>query len=301
MIVIILLPYISSDLGIFNSSPTPPPITQGVTASPIQYTSSVSPSTDFDVSFSITNNIDGKGATGIDFCLDNLGIFTIVSSPSQLSSGPQECVSIPTLFAGGSVLETFRLSSPSDSAYQNIPYTQLLAYYINYSYRAGASQSLEFVSQQAYSSGDYPAPSLSSYGNTAGPVSITTSAQLPAVYGTAAQISLALINAGTGMVLGPVNVNITMNSSEINMSQGLFGFTAHQHANGTVTFSGSLSVGTSSTSVTLPLSLGQNEESLLSSNSVPYFLSAMQVSISYDYLENGFFPVTLKVESYPTT
>ncbi len=301
VIVIILLPYISSDLGIFSTTAPPPPITQGVTVSSVQYTSSVSPATQFDVSFTISNNIDGKGATSIDLCLDNLGIFNITSSPNQKTSTPQECTNIPTLFAGGSVLEVFRLSSPSNGAYQNIPYTQLLGYYINYSYQAAASQSLEFVSQQAYSSTNYPAPSLSSYGNTAGPVSISTSASLPAVYGTAAQVLLGLTNVGTGIILGSVNVTITMNSSEVNMTQGLFGFNSVQHSNGTITFSGAVSVGTGSTTLTLPISLNQNEEATLSADSVPYFLSAMQIGISYNYLENGFFPVTLKVLSYSTS
>ena len=301
VLVIIFLPYISADLGIFSTAGTPPPVTQGVVVSSVGYTSSVSPNTQFDVSFTISNNIDGKGATSIDLCMDNLGLFTIASSPNQPSSGPQECVDIPTLFAGGSVLEVFRLASPTNGEYENIPYVQEIGYYINYSYAASASQSLEFASEQAYSSRNYPVPSFSSYGNTAGPVSIETSAQLPAVYGTAAEVSLGLDNVGTGIVLGPVDINITMNSSEINMTQGLPGFTSHQYANGTVRFSGSLSVGQGTTTATLPIALSSKEDSALSAGNIPYFLSNMQVSISYSYLENGFFRVALKVESYTTS
>ena len=300
IIIVMLLPYISSGLGLFTSGGSPPPATQGVIVSAIRTPGSVSPSTRFDVVFTVYNNINGKGATDINLCLDNLGLFAVVSSPNQIGA-PQDCTQIPILFAGGSIPETFALESPADAAYENIPYTQQLGYFLNYSYQASASQSTEFVSQQAYNSNNYPYVSSASYGNTAGPVSITTLLSSPAIYGSAAQVSLSLANAGTGIILGEVNVNISMDSAYINMTQPPAGFTyEHSYSNGTVIFSGKMLVGAGPAFVILPVSLNQTKLSTLSANGVPYLASNIHVSISYNYEESAFFPITFNVQNYYT-
>lgn len=298
IIIVMLLPYISSALGLFNSGGTPPPATQGVIVSAIRTPGSVSPATKFDVVFTVYNNINGKGATDINLCLDNIGLFTVVSSPNQ-NGAPQSCTQIPVLFAGGSIPETFSLESPADSAYENIPYAQQLGYFLNYSYQASASQSAEFVSQQAYNSNNYPYASSASYGNTAGPVSITTLLSAPAIYGSAAQVSLSLANSGTGIILGEVNVNISMDSTYINMTQPPAGFTyEHTYSNGTVVFSGKMLVGASSTFIILPISLNQTKLNALSADGVPYLSSNIHISISYNYEESGFFPLAFNVQTY---
>jgi hypothetical protein len=300
IVVIMLLPYISSALGIFNPSSQNLPITQGIAVSSIQYPSSVSPSTTFDVNFLIVNNINGHSANNINFCLDNVGIFTIQSSPND-NGKPQQCTSISNLFAGGSVPETFALEVPSNHDYENIPYAQLLGYFVNYSYSATASQSLEFSSQSAYNSNSYPAPTFGSFGNTAGPVSITTSATQPVIYGAAAQMQLLLVNVGNGIIIGPVNVNVTMNPSLIDMGIGSYGFSPFVYPNSTVSsniYTGQIDVGASGTTVTLPISLASSEQSQLTSNGVPYLSTNVQVSIAYEYEQDGFFQIDFNVQNF---
>ncbi len=297
IVVIMLLPYISSTLGIFNTTPNEP-ITQGVMVSSVQYPTSVSQSTSFDVNFVISNNINGKGANNINLCLDNLGIFTVASGPGGKA---QQCTRINSLFAGGSIPETFSLDAPPNSYYQNIPYEQLLGYFINYSYNAQASQSLEFASQSAYNAKDYSTPTIGSFGNTAGPVSIVTSAVQPVIYGAAAQLELDLANAGTGIVIGPVKVNVTMNPALVDMGTGSFGFVPFTYANGTVStsiYTGLVNLGVTGTTVTLPVSLTSTEQSKLTSNGVPYVSTNLRMSIAYEYEEDGFFTVQFNVENY---
>jgi hypothetical protein len=234
--------------------------------------------------------------------LDNIGIFT-VSGPTS-NGKPQQCIKILGLFTGGSVQEIFSLTAPSSGSYQNIPYTQLLGYFLNYSYYASASQSLEFASQESVNNNNYATPVYGSFGNTAGPVSITTSASQPAVYGTAAQVQLTLANVGTGIVLGLVQVNVSFDSSMINLAPGS-GFTAYYYKNNGTTssnlFTGSINLGASGATLTLPMVLNPTEQTSLNSQGIPYVSSNMQISIAYEYEQDGFFPLGLGVQNYYST
>ncbi len=289
LIVLLSLPSISIDLNLFSTAPKLN-ITQGVAVSSISAPSSVSPSSFFNINMYVSNNINGKAASNINLCLDNVGIFTVTSA--------QSCIRIPNMFSGSRIPETFSLHTPPNNAYGNIPYTQIIGYYLNYSYSASASQSFEFISQQAYNNGNYPPPSLSSFGNTAGPISIFTSAQQPQIYGSTAQAELILSNVGDGIVLGPVHVSISMDSNQIEVSPDIFGFTTQKYANGTTIFTGSLPISTTTENITIPIVLNPTKESSLSSSGVPYFSANMQISISYSYEVDGFMPVKLNVVNY---
>lgn len=283
LVVGMSLPYITAALGLnFNQQNLP--ITQGIVVSSVQYPSSISPSTNFNVNFLIANNINGKSASNINLCLDNLGLFI---------SQKTNCTKIPSLFAGGTVPETFSLSTPSNSYYENVPYTQLLGYFINYSYNTEASQSLEFVSQETYNANSYPTPTFGSFGNTAGPVSIISSAQQPLIYGAAAQLQLTLSNVGDGIVIGPVKVNVSMDPSLLDMA-GALGFSAISSG----VYGGEINLGSAGTTVTLPITLASSEQSTLSSNGIPYVSSDIKISISYEYEQNGFFPISFNVQNY---
>ncbi len=289
------IPYLLPFFGI-STSPPPPPITQGVIVQSITPPGSVSPLSRFEVAFTLSNNIRGNQANNVVLCMDNLGIFSIVSNPLGTRTA---CVNVPDMFPGALPRESYSLSSPSNGAYANIPYTQDLGYYLTYSYTTGASQNVEFVSQQSYNSQKYPYFQLFSFGNTAGPVQINTSMSSPAIYGNDAQILLNLDNVGTGIILGTVSLSISMNSSLLNISSPQsFGLTSKQYQNGTIVFSGVEALGTGSTSITLPVQLNQNKMNSLQTSGVPYFLSGMHVSISYNYEVDGFFPVTLNTETY---
>lgn len=295
IVIIEILPYISEALGIFSTQPNLP-VTQGVVVSSVQYPSSVASGTTFDVNFKVANNINGKSATNINLCLDNVGIFTIKSSPG--SSTPQQCTLIPSLFAGFSLPETFVIVAPSNNAYENIPYAQLLGYFINYSYSSQASQSVEFVSQDAYNSNDYPAPS-GVFGTNAGPISIGFSLSQPTIYGADADAELILSNVGNGIIIGPLQVNVSMDSSLINITQGSFGFNPIIYSNGTIVFvDDDVILGSSATTLSLPIDLNQNELLQLTNNGVPYLSSNVHVSISYEYEQDGFFNIQLDTQNY---
>ncbi|MCL5101068.1 MAG: hypothetical protein M1348_00450 [Candidatus Parvarchaeota archaeon] len=295
IIIIEVLPYASEALGIFSPpQPAGLQVTQGVAVYSIDTPSSVSPSTNFNVNFLVKNNINGKPASNIKLCLDNLGLFKLVTSPNMQGGQPQQCTIISTLFTGGSLPEYFTLLAPSNSYYANIPYTPNLGYFLDYSYSASAAQSLEFVSQTAYSSNNYPAPSYGSFDNTAGPISITTTATQPAIYNTAMNLQLNLANVGNGIVLGQVQVTVSINPSVLSMSQGSLGLT---QLNST-TFRGNFSLGVSGLTLTLPLTLNSTRQSAALSAGVPYLSSNVHVAISYTYEIDGYFPVSLNVQKY---
>lgn len=288
LIVVISLPSIAIDLHMFSTTPNLN-VTQGVAVSSINSPTSVTPSSVFNLNMFVSNNINGKAASNINLCLDNIGIFTVKSS---------SCVKIPSMFSGARVPETFSLGAPANSAYGNIPYTQEIGYYLNYSYSSSASQKFEFVSQQSYNNANYPTPSFSSFGNTAGPITIYTSVTQPIIYGSTAQAQLLLENSGNGIVLGNVEVRISMDSSQIEVSPNLFGFSSHTYSNGTLVLTGSLPMTGSSQNITVPIILNQSKETSLSSSGVPYFSALMQVSVSYSYEVDSFIPIKLNVVNY---
>ncbi len=284
VVIFFMWPSIGPYLGITPIKTTTVPPTEGVVASGITYPSSITPQSTFGVSFLLQNNLNGKVASDIHLCLDNMGLFT-------LSSG-NRCLTVPSLFAGGVLSESYTLNSPPVSAYGNIPYVQTLGYYINFSYASSSVQSLQFVSSNP--SGTIPFPQTNSFDTTAGPLSITSSAQQPVVYGQDAQLNLNLKNVGNGIVIGLVNIVISMNSSLINMtSASNYGFVPTTYANGTVAFSASRYLGQTGLSLILPVVLNSKEESKLSTSGVPYITSNINFHISYAYEEDGFFDIKL--------
>ncbi len=288
VIVFISLPSVSTDLNLFSAAPKLN-ATQGVAVSSVNAPASVSPSSSFNINIYIANNIHGKAATNVNLCLDNIGIFTVTPSIP--------CINIPSMVSGFTTPETFSLTAPASDAYGNIPYTQIIGYYLNYSYSASSSQSFEFVSQKEYNSGTYPPPSLSTFG-TAGPISIFTSAEQPQTYGSTAQAQLILSNVGEGIILGPIQISISTNSSQIDVSPGIFGFSSYTYANKTMVFTGSLPVSLTTENITIPIILNPAEERYLNSTGVPYFSADMHVSISYSYEINGIMPIKLNVINY---
>ncbi|MCL5009743.1 MAG: hypothetical protein M1433_02065 [Candidatus Parvarchaeota archaeon] len=291
IVIIELIPYFAIIDGYFSTAPKLN-YTQGVAVSFINVPASESPSSIFALSMQVTSNNRGAPASNVNLCLDNIGLFTLKST--------SPCINIPTMFAGDSIPETFYLESPSNSEYANIPYEQQIGYYLNYSYSASSSQSLQFVSQQEYNSGSYSSLplSLASFG-TGGPISIFMSAQQPIIYGSTGQVQLILSNVGDGIVLGPVSVAISMNSNSIEVSPGLFGFTSNKYSNGTVVYSGNLPVGSTTENITIPVILNPTLESSLLSENTPYISPAnIYVSISYSYEIDGFVPIRFNVQNY---
>lgn len=294
IVIIEILPYLSEAFGIFTPpQPAGLPVTQGVAISSLNVPSTVSPGTNFDANFLIANNINGKAANNIKLCLDSLGLFNIVSSPNS-PGNPQQCTTISNLFTGGTIPEVFTLNAPSNGNYENIPYTQLLGYFLDYSYSASAAQSVEFVSQNAYTGNSYPAPPSGSFGNTAGPVSITTVATQPSVYNTAMNLELSLTNVGSGILLGQVQVEVSIDPSVLALPQGAFGL---KQINST-TFEGNISLGVSGATLTLPLGLNAAEQATVSSQGIPYLLSNVHIAIAYSYEIDGYLPITLNVQKY---
>ena len=301
VIVIILaflfLPYISYNIGLV-SPPNAGPITQGIKISSVNYPSSVSPSSTFGLSFFIANNLNGMSARNINFCLDDIGLFTISSSPAGgFSNG--RCIRIPSLFAGGVIGESYSLVSPSNSNYANIPYTQDIGYYINYSYSSTASQEVEFVSSQSSSSGSFPSPPVSVSSRTAGPISINTSISEPIVYGNDGALSISFSNTGTGVVFGYLSFNMTMNSSQMEIpSASTYGLTEVRLSSGMVLYSGSVFIGSGVASLTFPVGLNGAKASQLSSSGTPYYIPDIKIAMSYEYEQDGFFPISLLSEKY---
>ncbi|MCL4399564.1 hypothetical protein M1293_03630 [Candidatus Parvarchaeota archaeon] len=297
VLVFLFLPYISYNIGLV-SPPNAGPITQGIKVSSVNYPASVSPSSTFGLSFFITNNLNGMVARNINFCLDDLGLFTISSSPfGSFSDG--RCIRISSLFAGGVIGESFSLVSPSNSYYANIPYTQDLGYYINYSYSSTASQEVEFVSSQSSSSGSFPAPPVSISSRTAGPISINTSISQPIIYGNDGALAISFSNTGSGVVFGYLSFNITMNSSQIEIpSPSVYGLSEKTLSGGLVIYNGSVFIGSGVASLTFPVGLNSAKASELSSSDVPYYIPTIKLAMSYEYEQDGFFPISLQSERY---
>ncbi len=283
-VIALLLPNITPYFGISPVKTLTVPPTEGVIATGLSYPSSITPQSTFGVSFLLLNNLNGKDASNVNLCLDNLGLFTLTSGG--------RCVVVPSLFAGGSLSESYSLQSPPASAYGDIPYAQIVGYYINFSYGSSSVQSLQFVSQGT--SSGVPAPQAASFDSSAGPVSVSSSAQQPIVYGQDAQLSVDIQNVGTGIVVGEMTITLSMNSSIINISSARnYGFTPVSYPNGTVVFTAQKYLGQSSLSIILPVSLNPSEESKLSDSGVPYVTSNINMHISYSYEEDGFFQVKL--------
>lgn len=303
MVIAVLLflyaPTILSAIGLYSTAYSGPQ-TQGVVVSSVSSPSSVSPSTNFAVTLYVSNNVNGQDANNIELCLDNLGFFSVASSPNEVS-GPSPCTKIPNLLTGGTFPETYSLSAPSSGAYANIPYSQDLGYYIEYSYGSSAAQTLEFVSQNAFNSNDYPAVQTSSFHNTAGPVNITTIA-VPVIYGNDVQLQLGLIADPNGFVSGPVHINVSMPSNDFNLTNArTLGFDlVRSYPNGTVVYNTSVFLGSSGANLVLPISLSPQELQTLSSSSIPYLTGNIEISTSYTYEQNGFVPISLNIVQYYT-
>jgi hypothetical protein len=286
--VIVALPYFGTlSFGGGYSGP----LVQGVIVSSAGVPSSITPSSSFGVTFSVSNNFRGSNANDIELCLDNLGILT-----NQTPS----CVPLGLMFPGETVPETFILRSPPNGFYGNVPYTQDIGYYLKYAYESGSSQYIEFASQQSINSGSFATPSFQSASATAGPVAInSTVAQQPLLYGTTAQLLISINNIGTGVVLGSVGFNITMNSSLIQIpSPSSFSLKEHTLSNGIVSYTGSAQISGGTFTITLPVALSSGEASLLSSSSVPYLSFPVHLSTNYTYEEDAFYPVTLGIQNY---
>ena len=271
----------------YSPGPSPLPITEGVLVN-YSYPNLISPSSSFSINFRVSNNLAGNSAKNINLCLDDLGLFSVSSS--------SHCVGIPSLFAGGVLSESFSLTSPSVGEYGNIPYTQDIGYFVNFSYTSSATQSVIFASQNTLSSGA-TIPSTS-FSRTAGPVAVATSVT-PVAYGNDALLQLILDNVGNGIVLGPVAMNISMNSAFINITTPPDGAKVFSYPNGTTVFSFLLNLGTSSLTMEMPIGLSPAEMSGLTSTSAPYSPPFdVHVALSYNYEEDGFFPIYLSAETY---
>lgn len=313
LVIIIILflygPYLLNSLGL---SPVPTATslnhTVAVGVLSVNAPAKVSPSSTFGTTFLVANNLNGKDASNIYFCLDNLGLFTILSSPETSSPNPNgnaitsgRCVSIPSLATGDILSEGFTLSAPPANTYGNIQYSQNIGYYLNFSYVSTASQQLEFVSQSASTSGNYPPPTTQPSGVTAGPVDISSSSSQPVVYGQDIQLGISLNNVGTGVPVGNTQITISMNSSIINITAANdLGFSVKSFPNGTAVFSKSMTIGPTGASIELPISLSASEDSKLSSLNIPYIQADMQFTVSYSYEQEGYFPVGLYIEPYST-
>lgn len=265
----------------------------------------VSPSSAFGVTFLIANNVNYK-ASNIYFCLDNLGLFTILSSPQVSSPVPGgnaitsgRCVNIPSLTTGGIISEGFTLSVPPASAYGNIQYSQNIGYYLNFSYKGGASQQLEFVSQSASSSGSYQPPITQAVGVTNGPISISSSSSQPVIYGQDIELTLNLNNVGLGAPIGNVKLLVYLNSSTLNVTDaGALGFSVTSFNNGTEILSKEVSIGPAGASITLPVGLSPSESSRLSASNLPDSIHNLKFKISYSYEQEGYFPIGLYISPY---
>ncbi|MCL4372460.1 hypothetical protein M1384_00115 [Candidatus Parvarchaeota archaeon] len=310
VIVIILFlygPYLLNSIGI-SSVPSATSLghTVAVGVLSVNAPARVSPSSTFGTTFLIANNLNGNAARNIYFCLDNLGLFSILSSPETSSPNPNgnaitsgRCVSISSLATGDILSEGFTLSAPPVNTYGNIQYSQNIGYYLNFSYVSTASQQLEFTSQSASTSGNYPPPVTQPSGVTAGPIDLSSSSSQPVVYGQDIQLGISLNNVGTGIPIGNTQITIYMNSSVINITAANnLGFSIKSFPNGTAVFSKAITISSTGASIELPISLSANEESKLSSLNIPYIQADMRFTVSYSYEQEGYFPVGLYIEPY---
>jgi hypothetical protein len=273
--------------------------------SPINPPSKVSPSSTFGLTFLVINNY-GSAASNIFFCLDNLGLFTILSSPqesSPVSNGNAitsgRCVSIPSLVTGGTLSEAFTMSAPPTSSYGNIQYSQNLGYYLNFSYSGSASQQLEFVSQAASNSGSYPPPQTQVSGVTPGPIQISTSSSQPIVYGQDIELTINLNNIGSGTPIGNANMSIVLNSSILTVTgASSLGLKTKTFSNGTEVLYDEVSIGPNGASITLPIALNSVEAGKLTSANVPDFTPNLHFRVSYSYEQEGYLPIGLYISPY---
>ncbi|MCL5106657.1 MAG: hypothetical protein M1322_00850 [Candidatus Parvarchaeota archaeon] len=312
VLIVILFVYGPYLLNVIGLSPVPSATslnhTTAVGVISINAPSKVSPSSNFGVTFLVANNLNGKSASNIYFCLDNLGLFQILSSPATSSPNPNgnaitsgRCVNIPSLATGDILSEGFTFAAPSSNLYGNIQYSQNVGYYLNFSYVASASQQLQFVSQSASTSGNYPPPVTQTSGVTAGPISISSSSSQPVVYGEDIQLGLSLNNIGIGIPIGNTELTISLNSSIINITAAnALGFTVKSFPNGTAVFSKSLTISSTGASIELPIALSANEYNKLSASNIPYVQPAIYFTVSYSYEQSGYFPIGLYIEPYST-
>jgi hypothetical protein len=264
----------------------------------------VSPLSTFGMTFLVANNLNGKAASNIYFCLDNLGLFKILSSPETSSPNPNgnaitsgRCVTIPSLATGDILSEGFTLSAPPANYYGNIQYSQNIGYYLNFSYVSTASQQLEFVSQSA--NGNYPPPDIVPSGITAGPIMFSSSSSQPTLYGQDLELGISLNNIGIGIPVGNTQITISLNGDIINITgANSLGFTVKSFPNGTAIFSKSITIGPTGTSIELPISLSSSEYNKLSGSSVPYIQTNVHFSVSYSYEQEGYFPISLYINPY---
>ncbi len=290
-VALILIIVVVAAFLYFSYSPGPAalPATEGVEAI-YSFPASVTPSSTFGVNFYVSNNLAGGSASNINLCLDNLGLFSLASSSSR-------CVKIPSLFAGGTLFESFSLVAPLSSYYGNIPYSQNLGYFINFSYLSSATQSFVFLSPSTISSGK--TGPVESFSSTAGPVGIATSVSPQVAYGNDAYLELTLSNVGNGIPISNVDMNISMDTAFINMTSLPAGVKVYSYPNGTTVFSFSVDLGSGSVNMQLPIGLSSSELSGLTStgvpNSPPFYA---HISLGYDYEEDGAFPITLDTQTY---
>lgn len=310
MIIIVAVLYSSvilSDLGISvvpSASSLNHTIAVGVIS--VNYPPKVSPSSKFGVTFLVANNLNGKSASNLFFCLDNLGLFTIDSSPQESSPNPNgnaitsgRCVNIPSLATGSILSEGFTLSAPAINTYANMQYSPNLAYYLNFSYVGSALQQLEFVSPSASGSGSYPAPSTQASGVTAGPIEISSSSSQPIIYGQDIELTININNIGLGTPVGNANLSIYLNSSIFTVTgANALGLKTTLFSNGTEVIYGPVSVGPTGASITLPIALNSSEASKLSSFNIPVFTDSLSFKVAYSYEQEGFIPIGLYVSSY---
>lgn len=310
IIVFLALPFINlSSFGIATSSNNyVGNTTQGVVVSSFKAPSSVAPLSSFTVTFYVSNNLKGYNANNIEFCLDNLGVLKLVSWPSSSESGsslPGGCVLLGSLFPGETEPLNFIFDSPSNGAYENIPYTQQLGYYLNFSYSSIGTQPVEFVSQSRYGSGNYPA--IGSFQQSAGPLQETISAQQPAIYGSDIDFAVSIQNTETGFTIGDVTLYIIMNSSIINITNpSVYGLSDNcvlpsnlekEYVNDQV-FCISQPMGLSGLQISFPVGLNPNELNSLENSNSAYLQTQFTTILTYNYEENGFFPISLQTESY---
>ncbi len=267
------------------------PLSQGVIVSAVDIPSQVSAGSTFVATFSISNNLNGNNANNVLFCLDDLGLVANTSNT---------CLSILSLASGSTLPEKFFLKAPSASQYGNIPYAQYIGYYLTFSYSTGAQQSVEFASS---SSTSYPAPSLSSSGQTAGPLEISSTTQSqPVLYGSGGQLAdgqfiVSLNDIGNGIILGNATVYITIEKAIVNFVNVPTEFKLVNSTSLTDTYSINQTVGANTAQLpALTFTLNNTEYNYLTSNSIPYVSSQIQMSVSYTYEEDGFYPVSFDTQ-----
>ncbi len=310
IIIVILFLYGPVMLNYIGLSPVPSAThlnnTVAVGVISVNYPAKVSPSSTFGMTFLVANNLNGNSASNIFFCLDNLGLFTVLSSPQESSPVPSgnaitsgRCIKIPSLATGSILSEGYTLSAPPASSYGNIQYSQNLGYYINFSYVGSASQQLEFASQSAINSGSYPPPSDQTSGVTAGPIEILSSSSQPVAYGQDIELTINLENIGLGSPMGSANLSILMNGSILSVTgANALGLKVTKFSNGTEVLYTPVSIGPTGATITLPIALNPSIVSKLSSSSDQIFTDDISFKVAYSYQQEGYIPIGLYISPY---